>query len=51
MYDEPLPRVNEFRRFIRVMFSRKIVVFGIIIVFIVVISAIFAPIIAPYDPN
>jgi peptide/nickel transport system permease protein len=45
------PKVNEFRRFIRVMFSRWLVIFGFIIILITIIAAIFAPLVAPYDPN
>jgi peptide/nickel transport system permease protein len=50
MSEEALPRVNEFRRFIRVMTSRGVVVFGIIVIFACIAAAIFAPFIAPYDP-
>lgn len=44
------PKVNEFRRVIRIMFSRGVVVFGIVVVLLLVILAIFAPLIAPYNP-
>ena len=44
------PRISEFRRFLRVFLSRKLVIFGLIIILILIISAIFAPLIAPYDP-
>jgi peptide/nickel transport system permease protein len=44
------PHVSELRRFSRVFLGRKIVVFGMVIIFILVITAIFAPLIAPYDP-
>ncbi|MCJ7606007.1 MAG: ABC transporter permease [Dehalococcoidales bacterium] len=44
------PRVNEWKRFWRVFLQRKIVMFGLIILTILVVSAIFAPLIAPYDP-
>jgi peptide/nickel transport system permease protein len=47
---EMVPRVSGFRRFRRVFFGRKIVVFGLVIVMILVIAAIFAPFISPYDP-
>lgn len=47
---EMLPRVNEFRRFIRVFFSRKVVIFGFVIILLLLITAIFAPYLAPYDP-
>jgi ABC-type dipeptide/oligopeptide/nickel transport system permease subunit len=51
MVDESLPRVNEIHRFFRIMLSRRIVAFGILIVFIAAFSAVFAPFIAPYDPD
>jgi peptide/nickel transport system permease protein len=50
MSDEILPRVNEFRRFFRVLFSRGVVTVGVIIVVVFVLTAIFAPYIAPFDP-
>jgi len=50
MQEETLPRINEFRRLVRVMFSRAIVVFGVIVITITILSAIFAPLVAPYDP-
>jgi peptide/nickel transport system permease protein len=50
MQEEALPRVNELRRFVRVMLNRAVVVFGVIIIGLVIVSAFFAPIVAPYDP-
>jgi peptide/nickel transport system permease protein len=50
MQEEALPRVNELRRFVRVMLNRVVVVFGAIVIGLVIVSAIFAPIVAPYDP-
>jgi ABC-type dipeptide/oligopeptide/nickel transport system permease subunit len=44
------PRVSEWRRFRRVFFSRGVVVFGMIILFLFIIVAIIAPWIAPYGP-
>ena len=44
------PRSNAIRRFYRVFTSRGLVVFGSIVVLAVIIVAIFAPLIAPYDP-
>lgn len=41
---------TEFQRFRRVFFNRGVVIIGLIIVLILVITAIFAPILAPYDP-
>jgi len=45
-----LPRVNEFRRFVRVLCSRSLVAFGMIAIIAVILAAAFASIIAPYDP-
>lgn len=50
--DEKTPlHVSEFKRFRRVFFSRKLVIFGITIILLAVIIAVFAPFIAPYNPN
>jgi len=43
-------RVGEFRRIAKVMLSRKVVVFGLVVILLTVIAAIFAPLVAPYDP-
>jgi ABC-type dipeptide/oligopeptide/nickel transport system permease subunit len=51
MQQEALPRVNEFRRFVRVLFSRGVVAFGVIAIVAVILAAILAPVIAPYDPD
>jgi peptide/nickel transport system permease protein len=44
------PRSSAVRRFYRVFTGRGLVVFGSIIVLVVIMVAIFAPLIAPYDP-
>jgi peptide/nickel transport system permease protein len=49
-FAEAPPRVKEWRRFMRVFFQRKLVVFGLVVLTVVVICAIFAPWLAPYDP-
>jgi peptide/nickel transport system permease protein len=49
-FDEAPPRVSEWQRFRRVFFSRGIVVFGLAILIILVLVAIFASLLAPYDP-
>jgi len=45
------PRTNEARRVLRVMFSRWLVALGAFVILAFIIIAIFAPWIAPYDPN
>jgi len=46
--EAPVP-VSEWRRFRRVFFERKLVMFGLIVLLLLVIAAIFAPLLAPYD--
>lgn len=48
--EELLPPVNEFKRFVKVFFKRKVVLVGFILVIIMVFTAIFAGVIAPYGP-
>ena len=43
-------RVTEFQRFRRVFFGRAVVIFGFVIILILFFAAIFAPLLAPYDP-
>ena len=43
-------RITEFQRFRRVFFGRKVVIFGFVIIVLLILTAIFAPLIAPYDP-
>jgi peptide/nickel transport system permease protein len=45
------PRVSEWRRFSRVFFNRIVVIFGLIIILVLIVIAIFAPLLAPYEPN
>jgi len=49
-FQEAPPRVSEWRRFRRVFLSRGVVVFGLVVLILVFITAIFAPWLAPYDP-
>ena len=48
--DETVTRITEGQRFRRVFFSRRVVLFGLIIIALLVFTAIFAPLLAPYDP-
>jgi peptide/nickel transport system permease protein len=47
---ETPPRVSEWQRFRRVFFSRGMVVFGLVILILLFLVAIFAAWLAPYDP-
>jgi len=49
-FSEAPPRVSEWRRLWRVFFSRGTVAVGFIILLLVVLLAVFAPFLAPYDP-
>lgn len=49
--DELLPPVNEFKRFVKVFFKRKIVLVGFIMVIAIILIAVFADVIAPYGSN
>ena len=49
-FSEDVPHASEWRRFWRVFLQRKLVLIGLVILLILVICAIFAPLIAPYDP-
>jgi peptide/nickel transport system permease protein len=49
-FDESPVRVSEFQRFRRVFFGRPVVIVGFVVIFLLILSAIFAPILAPYDP-
>jgi ABC-type dipeptide/oligopeptide/nickel transport system permease subunit len=44
------PHHSEWRRFARVFFGRKLYLIGFIIVMLLIIIAVFAPLIARYDP-
>jgi peptide/nickel transport system permease protein len=48
---EIAPDQSEFRRVIRVFFGRRLAVVGLVMVAFLIITAIFAPWIAPYPPN
>ena len=42
--------ISELRRILKVMFSRWLVVFGVVVIVVFIVVAIFAPAIAPYNP-
>lgn len=48
---EQTHRVSELRRFFKVFFNRWVVVLGMFIILLFIIAAIFAPWVAPYDPD
>lgn len=50
-FDEAPRQVNGFTHFFKVFLGRKIVIVGMAIILINAIAAIFAPWLAPYDPN
>ncbi|HHX74748.1 MAG TPA: ABC transporter permease [Firmicutes bacterium] len=45
------PRTSEWKRFLRVFLQRKVVWFALFIIALLFFTAIFAPWLAPYDPN
>lgn len=47
---ETLTRPSEFKRFYSVFFSRVVVRIGLFIIVVLVIAALFAPLLAPYSP-
>jgi peptide/nickel transport system permease protein len=44
------PAVSDWRRFLKILFQRKLVMVSVFVLFCLVVVAIFAPLIAPYDP-
>ena len=48
--NEAPPKINELKRFFRVFLGRGLVIFGLVIILIFLVLAIFANQIAPYDP-
>jgi peptide/nickel transport system permease protein len=49
-FTEAPQKLNELLRIWRVLISRGVVLFGLIIIVILILTAIFAPFLAPYDP-
>lgn len=45
------PKSSEFRRVVRVFFGRKIAVIGMVIIILMILAAIFAPLLATHDPD
>lgn len=45
------PRITSFQYFRRVFFGRAIVVAGFVVILMLIVCAVFAPLIAPYEPN
>lgn len=45
------PKVPNWRRFVRVFLGRKVVLLSVIVLILLVLTAIFAPLLAPYAPN
>ena len=43
-------RVSEIHHFRKAFFGRKLVAFGLVIILLLIMTAIFAPLIAPYNP-
>jgi ABC-type dipeptide/oligopeptide/nickel transport system permease subunit len=50
-FSEAPVRVRESRRIIRVFLGRRIVIFGLVVILLTAIAAIFAPLLAPYEPD
>jgi len=43
-------RLSEWRRFVRVFLGRGLVIFGMVITVIIILMAVLAPMVSPYDP-
>jgi peptide/nickel transport system permease protein len=48
--EQAAPHYSEFRRVVRVFFGRKLAVIGLAFILMMIIMAIFAPFLAPYNP-
>lgn len=44
------PHISEWRRFVRVFFSRGLVIFGLSVIVLMFLIAILAPVLAPFNP-
>jgi ABC-type dipeptide/oligopeptide/nickel transport system permease subunit len=47
----PPPSISSWKRFVRVFFGRKVVMVCLIVLAVLILMAIFAPLLAPYKPN
>jgi peptide/nickel transport system permease protein len=47
----PPPAISNWKRFSRVFFGRKVVMVSLIVLVLLILMAIFAPLLAPYPPN
>jgi peptide/nickel transport system permease protein len=47
---EQAPHYSEFKRVVKVFFGRPVAVIGLVIIVLMILTAIFAPLLAPYDP-
>jgi peptide/nickel transport system permease protein len=45
------PHYSEFRRVIRIFFGRKLAIVGLAFIILLILMAIFGPLIAPFEPN
>jgi peptide/nickel transport system permease protein len=45
------PKSSEFRRVLKVFFGRPLPTIGLVILVLLILTAIFAPLLAPYDPD
>lgn len=48
--EKTVTKISGFRRFLKVFFSRPVVIVGLSFIIILFLTAIFAPLLAPYDP-
>ncbi|MBN1191027.1 MAG: ABC transporter permease [Dehalococcoidales bacterium] len=48
--EEAIPHYSEFHRVVKIFFGRKLAVVGLVFVLLLIFTAIFAPLLAPYDP-
>lgn len=49
-FDNLVKKESDAKRIMRILFGRKLSLFGIVIILLTLITAIFAPLLAPYDP-